>query len=168
MTISNKRQKEADKGERRSYSAISFRFLTVTEPEVQDRCVGESCKCPAGMTGVQPFCTPIEQRKCAVEQKNQCCDCMMRLRERKKASKHASKQASKQASKKERKKEREKSRKKKERKKERIGETVRQTDDECKSASIHSVIVKAVTKKLCLSHQRSQNVLKGFAFLGEI
>ena len=35
-------------------------FISKAPAQPQDRCIGESCKCPAGMTGVQPFCRPIE------------------------------------------------------------------------------------------------------------
>merc|ERR1711990_904671 len=33
------------------------------EPQPLDKCIGESCKCPPGMTGVQPFCRPKEEEE---------------------------------------------------------------------------------------------------------
>ena len=36
-------------------------ILCSEEPQIPDKCIGDSCKCPPGMTGVQPFCRPIKK-----------------------------------------------------------------------------------------------------------
>merc|ERR1712087_703825 len=40
----------------------------VNQVEPQDKCIGDSCKCPPGMVGVEPFCRPADpEGRTAVE-----------------------------------------------------------------------------------------------------
>ena len=47
---------------------LVFSPQSVNQVEPQDKCIGDSCKCPPGMVGVEPFCRPADpEGRTAVE-----------------------------------------------------------------------------------------------------